>query len=681
MRQGDSHGPIQNIQRVFIDMLFNTLIMNMVRIFFIFTALVSTFVFPSHSMAFNAADTEKRSSSNAYVLGDSIAFGLHLDGIEEKLQQKLGGVSRVSYDGGRSITTPGNQIGMTAFESIEADKEFISGSKYIIIILGMNPQEDYFDTRQQQLITRLKDIAPEAKYFWVDIGATISTHTKIWNARNKIIYDNAPLLGYSVISRYKAIFGSSADPFNITPGKNFPGWADEPGVGSPGNIHGYYPELTHAVLNAIANSETVSINPPSTAETQKPNLSAYVLGDSIAYGLYLDGLESKLKDSIGGVAHINYDGGRSITTPGSQIHKSALDSVEIDKDFISSADIIVVILGMNSYETSFEDSQRVLIEKLRTVAPKARIYWVDIGATLSTHVDIWNVRNKSIYANSEILHYTVISRYRSIFGPSGDPMNIRAGLNFPGWENEPGLDGPGNIHGYYPELSRAIIQAISVTTDKEVRPKRIRTPCAHTTPLSTYVLGDSIAFGLHKDRLALKMQVEFGGVTRISYDTGRSISTPGSQIRKSALESVELDKEYISKANVVIISLGTNQNEESFPDSQQQLMTKLKSIAPEAKYYWIDIGATISTQTSGWSARNKVIYEQAKSLGYSVISRYKAIFGPYADPLNITPGRNFPGMDTEPGYGGSGNIHGAYPALTEAILDAISQYFDCKGAD
>lgn len=625
-----------------------------------------------------AAETDTPPSITSYVLGDSIAFGLHLDGLEEKLQKRLGGVSRVSFDGGRSISSPGNQIGMTAFDSIEADKQFIANAGVIVIILGMNPQEDSFEASQQQLMNKFMAIAPAAKYYWVDIGATASTHATIWNSRNKSIYDNAAGLGYSVISRYKAIFGKDADPLNITLGKNFPGWADEPGLEGSGNIHGYYPELSREILSSVSVTGAASSTSPNLESWNKKPRSTYVLGDSIAYGLFLDGLEAKLKEKLGGASRISYDGGRSITTPGSQIQKSAMDSIEADRSFISTADVVILILGMNPGEESFDDSQRVLIEKMREISPVAHFFWVDIGATLSTHVVGWNARNRSIYGNAKKLGYTVISRYQSIFGPLADPLNISAGLNFPGWENEPGLNGSGNIHGYYAELSRAVVEAVALPTERPVKPQSMRTPCVRDPLLSAYVLGDSIAFGLHKDRLSLKIQTEFGGTTRISYDIGRSISTPGSQIRRSALDSVDLDKDYIAKANLIIISLGTNQNEESFSTSQKQLMAKLLSIAPNAKYYWVDIGATISTQTPGWNVRNKVIYEQAESLGYSVISRYKAIFGSGADPLNISAGRNFPGMVDEPGYGGPGNIHGAYPALTEAILDAIALHRGCQ---
>ena len=423
---------------------------------------------------------------------------------------------------------------------------------------------------------------------------------------------------------------------------------------------------------------------PRVARAQAPPAAgAYVLGDSIAYGLQLAGLEAQLQERLGGPARISFDGGRSINTPGNQIKKTALESIDVDKDHIAKAGVIIIVLGMNPTEKSFTDSQRELIVKLKAIAPKARYYWVDIGATVSTHTDIWNARNKTIYDNAEKLGYQVISRYKAIFGPTANPLNITPGQNFPGWASEPGLGGPGNVHGYDLELVKAILAALAGTSlaplalDKippRLNPaeRPVRATCDKAPGWASYLLGDSIMAGLHRDRMALKLTAMLGGPVRISYDSGRSIVTPGNQIKKTALESVDLDEAYIANAKVILIALGTNQLEPSFAESQRLLMQKLKALAPQARYYWIDIAATISTQASGWSARNKVIYDNAPLLGYTVISRYKALFGPEADPLNITPGLVFPGMVSEAGYSGPGSVHGAYPELTEAILDVLS---------
>jgi putative Mn2+ efflux pump MntP len=414
--------------------------------------------------------------------------------------------------------------------------------------------------------------------------------------------------------------------------------------------------------------------PAQAADTASASSAAgtsYILGDSIAYGLHLDGLEGKLQEKLGGRSQISFDGARSLTTPGNQIKKTAFESVDADKNLIATAKVIVIILGMNQLEKSFVDSQAKLMKKLKTIAPDARYFWVDIGATIATQAADWSWRNKVIYDNAKVLGYQVISRYKAIFGECADPLNIKPGQVFPDWESEPGYNGTGNVHGYYPELSKAIVDAV---TNAPKPPPMVCPVLASTNQVSasTYVLGDSISYGLYKDRLSIKLQNKLGGPSKISYDGGRSITTPGSQIKKTALESVEIDKAYIAAANIIVVILGTNQMEESFAKSQVELMQALKAIAPKAKYYWVDIGATIAPMATGWSARNKIIYDNAQTLGYTVISRYKAIFGPDADPLNITPGLNFPGWMTEPGFGGPGNIHGMYAELTKMIVDTLS---------
>ncbi|MDP2416826.1 hypothetical protein [Hydrogenophaga sp.] len=190
-------------------------------------------------------------------------------------------------------------------------------------------------------------------------------------------------------------------------------------------------------------------------------------------------------------------------------------------------------------------------------------------------------------------------------------------------------------------------------------------------PASAYVLADSLGLGLKHVGLELTLRALLRGQQKISFDSGRSITTPGTDIQKSALDSVEIDATFISGSEIIIIVLGTNLVEANFAESQKELMRRLKSLAPNAAYFWVDIGATMSTQAKQWSDRNRLIYDNAQELGYQVISRYKAIFGPDADPLHIRSGKPFPGYQSEPGYGGEGNIHGYNLQLSQAILDAL----------
>ncbi|MGQ0711923.1 MAG: SGNH/GDSL hydrolase family protein [Rhodoferax sp.] len=393
---------------------------------------------------------------NTYVLGDSIAWGLSLDGFEAKLKARTGGEVRINFDGARSITTPGNQIKQSALDAVEKDQGAIAQSQVIVLILGMNQMEGNFAQAQQQLMARLKAIAPRARYFWVDIGATIAPQVPGWNERNRAIYKNAPVLGYEVVSRYKAIFGPDADPLNITPGKNFADWPTEPGYGGPGNVHGMYAELGAALLQAIAPPAA-----PSAACRARLAQSSYVLGDSISYGLVLDGLEARLEQQLGGKARISYDVGRSITHPGTNIAKTGMESLELDRAFIARAGVVVVVLGTNQSEPDFDQAQRAFVARLREINPRAQLYWVDIGATIATQAAGWNARNRTIYANAKELGYSVISRYKAIFGADADPLNIPPGRNFPGWISEDGFEGaPGNVHGMGDVLSKAVLQAL-----------------------------------------------------------------------------------------------------------------------------------------------------------------------------------------------------------------------------
>lgn len=215
------------------------------------------------------------------------------------------------------------------------------------------------------------------------------------------------------------------------------------------------------------------------------------------------------------------------------------------------------------------------------------------------------------------------------------------------------------------------VPMLSANTVTQEGKASTRAKICQTSPASTYVLADSLGMGLKYAGLEVTLRALLRGPQHISFDGGRSITTPGSHIQKSALESVYTDANLIAGAQVIIIVLGTNVLEDNFAESQAILIQKLKALAPKASYFWVDIGATMSTQAQRWTDRNKIIYEQAQPLGYQVISRYRAIFGPQADPLHIQPGQLFPGYQTEPGYGGEGNIHGYDLELSQAILDAL----------
>lgn len=198
-------------------------------------------------------------TQSTYILGDSIGEGLHQDGLEQKLQVKTGGAVVIDYDSGRSITQPGTEKHQSALTAVDSDQEAIKSATNIVIELGTNPTDDPFADNFTALITKMKTLAPQAHFYVVDIGATRSNTVETWNQRNKVIYDNAGSMGYTVISRAKALFGNNTDPTNLPVGADIPGSSD--------HVHGGYDQLAQAIVNSLPSKPAA---PPPEAKPMPP---------------------------------------------------------------------------------------------------------------------------------------------------------------------------------------------------------------------------------------------------------------------------------------------------------------------------------------------------------------------------------------------------------------------------
>jgi hypothetical protein len=226
------------------------------------------------------AQTTTAPGKNAYVLGDSISDGLHLANLEQALKTKIGGDAQVNYNDGRSITRAGNTTfdsndtaATSALDAVKKDQAYIQTAGIIVIVLGTNQTDDPFDQSQKQLLDALKAVAPDANYYWVDIGATEADQVPGWDARNKIIYSNAASRGYTVISRYKAMFGQDKDPLNLTPNLAIPG--------SSGYIHGDYPPVVDAISNAVSSGHKDSSSTSSCCNTSSSSSGTGTLPSSV----------------------------------------------------------------------------------------------------------------------------------------------------------------------------------------------------------------------------------------------------------------------------------------------------------------------------------------------------------------------------------------------------------------
>ncbi len=159
-------------------------------------------------------------TKKAYLIGDSKGYHLQTKGtIEDKFRNNNWQLTRNAVPG-RSYTSgganfPGAPPAQTIDDALTADAEAIRQADAIIIELGTNPPtvESNFTTRLRSFVGDLKDLNPDANYYYVDVGATANPGE--YSRRNRVIYDEAGSLGYSVISEYKNNFGASSDPKNI----------------------------------------------------------------------------------------------------------------------------------------------------------------------------------------------------------------------------------------------------------------------------------------------------------------------------------------------------------------------------------------------------------------------------------------------------------------------------------
>lgn len=146
-----------------------------------------------------------------YVVGDSLTVGLHIGGIENKLNDKGYTPNKVNADGGRSISGPGMQIRTSGFQAVTDDASFIKDCKHVIVALGTNGESN-FEANLVTLMGQIHTIAPGAKLWWVDVAASGINHSSA-AATNRAIYGHAGQdPNYTVISQYKFLWGEDKDP-------------------------------------------------------------------------------------------------------------------------------------------------------------------------------------------------------------------------------------------------------------------------------------------------------------------------------------------------------------------------------------------------------------------------------------------------------------------------------------
>jgi len=179
---------------------------------------------------------------------------------------------------------------------------------------------------------------------------------------------------------------------------------------------------------------------------------------------------------------------------------------------------------------------------------------------------------------------------------------------------------------------------------------------------NVYVLGDSITRAA-KTSYETKFTAKGATATVNGLDSRTIADNPA----PSGLEAVDQDKDAISRADVVVIALGTN-SKNFTNENVAALIDKIRDpngINSQAKIYWVDIVNFSNLQST--KAVNTVIYGQSVPKQYSIISWFKAV-NP-GDPQNPAD------TNDEKQYLSGDKVHlsnGGNEALSSLVVDTVT---------
>jgi len=251
-----------------------------------------------------------------YWIGDSLSTGFLLSGgLREKLETAGYSPAFVNANPGRSITQAGFTPGVNALNAVDADNKNVcvnsivasikvycanhnnsynpvKDAKTIVLFIGTNPETDQtksFSELQQELLTKLRAVNPDARYVWADIAApgnyaqSISqdslnfahlgnpntTTQDLINAFNDTrkrlsinqlaIYANAIKFNYNIISQYKFFWQDK-----------FPTLLQFPQIDDQKDTQGFIVDGTHYSATGSDKLTTYIVNVLQTGSFAKP---------------------------------------------------------------------------------------------------------------------------------------------------------------------------------------------------------------------------------------------------------------------------------------------------------------------------------------------------------------------------------------------------------------------------
>lgn len=147
-----------------------------------------------------------------------------------------------------------------------------------------------------------------------------------------------------------------------------------------------------------------------------------------------------------------------------------------------------------------------------------------------------------------------------------------------------------------------------------------------------FMIGDSIGVGMKAAGLETDLSNK-GFTANLQVEGSRRINYPGTTgPRKSGFDIANENTDAIKGAKVVVIELGTN-NEENFAGNLQRLVDIIKTANSSVTIFLIDVAVRLDREDDiKGREKNVAIYAQATKLGTTVISRYKIHF-PSGDPV------------------------------------------------
>ena len=188
--------------------------------------------------------------SPVYFVGDSIGTQ-----IQSTLPTALGGAQfKANALAGRNLSTePPTPDGLKA---IDQDQDYIKTANTVIIELGTNAG-GFTAQAVGQMVSKIHSLSANATVYWVDTAVVQrADYAKTLDGVNSIIYSQASVDNYKVISWNKKVFGDSADPQNIdayAPDNGYIRRSDE------------YVHLTDAGIQAMTGLIAGTVNGSSSA--------------------------------------------------------------------------------------------------------------------------------------------------------------------------------------------------------------------------------------------------------------------------------------------------------------------------------------------------------------------------------------------------------------------------------